>query len=134
MLHFARPSVEFRETYLQGLRDIPVAVERFMWVYLGEAADLSFPERDFAGYVDTLIRSEHTAPPHFVRGVTWWGIVDGRMVGRLGLRLELNDFLARGGGHIGYYVHPDCRRRGFASEMLRWRWRRRRRGRSAGCS
>ena len=119
MLRLVRPSVEFRETFLEGLCGIDLPTERRQWVYLGDAADLSFPERDFAGYVDTLRRTEHEPPAHFVRGLTYWGIVDGRMVGRLGLRLELNDFLARVGGHIGYYVHPDCRRRGFATEMLR---------------
>src|SRR5687767_1925083 len=119
MLRLVRPSVEFRDTYLHGLRQIPLPTERSMWVYLGEKADLSFPERNFAGYVETLRRYEHTAPSHFVRGITYWAIVDDRMVGRLGLRLELNDFLARVGGHIGYYVHPDCRRRGYATEMLR---------------
>ena len=119
MLRLVRPSIEFRETFLQGLRGIPVESERYSWVYIGDAADLSFPERDFAGYVQALRRFEHTPPAHFVRGITYWGIVDDRVVGRIGLRLELNDFLARVGGHIGYYVHPDCRRRGYATEMLR---------------
>jgi predicted acetyltransferase len=119
MLRIVRPSVEFRETFLHGLRGIPLEAERRQWVYLGDAADLSFPERDFAGYVDTLRRSEHVAPAHFVRGVTYWGVVGDRMVGRLGLRLELNEVLARVGGHIGYYVSPDCRRKGYAAAMLR---------------
>ena len=119
MLRIVRPSVEFRETLLHGLRGIPLEAERRQWVYLGDAADLSFPERDFAGYVETLRRFEHTPPAHFVRGITYWAIVDDRMVGRLGLRLELNDVIARVGGHIGYYVHPDCRRRGYATAMLR---------------
>ena len=119
MLRLVRPSIEFRDTFLQGLHEIPLPAERLMWVYLGQKADLSFPERDFAGYVETLRRYEHAAPSHFVRGTTYWGIDDDRMVGRLGLRLELNDFLARAGGHIGYYVHPDSRRRGYATAMLR---------------
>jgi predicted acetyltransferase len=119
MLRLVRPSVELRETFLDGMRAIARAAERYQWVYLGDAADLSFPERDFPGYVATLRRSERVAPPHFVRGVTYWGIVGGRMVGRLGLRLELNDFLARDGGHIGYCVRPDHRRRGHATGMLR---------------
>jgi predicted acetyltransferase len=119
MLRLIRPSVEFRETFLEGLRGIPIESERYSWVYMGDAADLTFPERDFAGYVESLRRFEHVPPAHFVRGITYWGIVGDRMVGRLGLRLELNDFLARVGGHIGHYVHPDCRRRGHATAMLR---------------
>jgi predicted acetyltransferase len=45
--------------------------------------------------------------------------VDGRMVGRVSIRHELNAFLAAEGGHIGYGVRPGFRRRGHASEILR---------------
>jgi len=45
--------------------------------------------------------------------------VDGEIVGRVAIRHELNDFLAREGGHIGYCVRPRFRRQGHATEMLR---------------
>jgi predicted acetyltransferase len=43
---------------------------------------------------------------------------DGELVGRVSIRHELNDFLRREGGHIGYAVRPGNRRRGFATEIL----------------
>ena len=43
---------------------------------------------------------------------------DRRIVGMIQVRHELNDYLARFGGHIGYSVHPDERRKGYASQML----------------
>jgi predicted acetyltransferase len=45
--------------------------------------------------------------------------VDGELVGRTSVRHELNDWLARYGGHIGYGVRPAHRRRGHAAEILR---------------
>ena len=41
------------------------------------------------------------------------------LVGTISVRFALNDFLATRGGHIGYAVHPEHRRRGYATEMLR---------------
>lgn len=45
--------------------------------------------------------------------------VNGKIVGRLSLRHELNAELAEIGGHIGYGVRPRFRRRGHATEIFR---------------
>ena len=45
--------------------------------------------------------------------------LDGTLVGRSSVRHELNDWLLRWGGHIGYAVRPAWRRRGVATRILR---------------
>ena len=43
---------------------------------------------------------------------------DGRIVGMIDVRHRFNDYLREYGGHIGYSVRPDERRKGYASWML----------------
>ena len=43
---------------------------------------------------------------------------DGKIVGMIDVRHVLNDYLAKYGGHIGYSVAPDERRKGYAAGML----------------
>jgi len=58
-------------------------------------------------------------PEGFVANTFLVADVAGHIVGRTSIRHELNEFLAREGGHIGYAVAPQYRRRGYATEILR---------------
>ena len=72
-------------------------------------------------YLTALADRRHgrNLPPRFVRGTFLVADVAGQIVGRSSIRFELNDFLFRVGGHIGYGVLPGHRRRGHATEILR---------------
>ena len=76
---------------------------------------------DFTAYVRRLEdwSKGRDLAPRFVPNTFLIALVDGEIVGRISIRHELNDFLVRLGGHVGYGVLPSCRRRGYATAMLR---------------
>jgi predicted acetyltransferase len=75
----------------------------------------------FSRYVEVLEEQERgvNLPPNHVPSTFLFAFVDRRIVGRVSIRHRLNDFLLRVGGHIGYVVVPEFRRRGHATTILR---------------
>lgn len=58
-------------------------------------------------------------PPGRVRSDFLLAEVDGQVVGRVSVRHALTPSLLEHGGHVGYAVGPQFRRRGHATEILR---------------
>lgn len=58
-------------------------------------------------------------PRNFVPNSFLVAVVGDRIVGRASIRHQLNDFLFRLGGHIGYGVVASCRRQGYATAILK---------------
>jgi predicted acetyltransferase len=71
-------------------------------------------------YLDVLAGQERgdNLPSNHVPSTFLFAFVGPRIVGRVSIRHSLNAVLERIGGHIGYVVVPEFRRRGSATAIL----------------
>lgn len=75
----------------------------------------------FSRYLEVLEERERGVNllPNHVPSTFLCAFDDQRIVGRVSIRHTLNHSLLRSGGHIGYVVVPEFRRRGYATAILR---------------
>lgn len=123
MIKLVIPSVKYKETFINAVKDIK-KLEGFISPSVKQFADydLNELETNFESYiVKPLIDTMNgiNLPEGFVPSTDLWIMKDDVFVGRIGLRHELTDFLEKYVGHIGYMIIPAYRKQGIATEALR---------------
>jgi predicted acetyltransferase len=106
------PSNDYRDEFLAAQREFAGEGQR--------RYDLQRIANDFPRFVHHLLlqRDRSQVEPGLVPFSDYWLIDNDEYIGRLSVRHELNDFLFRIGGHIGYEIRPSKRRRGYGYKIL----------------
>lgn len=83
--------------------------------------EYSLSSNDFSQHLVSLINHSKgiNLPEGWVPYSTYWLFVNEKPVGVSRLRHTLNDYLKELGGHIGYAIGKNERKKGYGSEILR---------------
>ena len=111
-----KPTMEYAEQ---------IAEYRKSFLKSGDSMDGTGPLRrmeDIYEYIKFCIEGENPAmvPANLVPATQFIFVrtSDNQLVGMIQVRHYFNDFLERFGGHIGYSIRPEERRKGYAKKML----------------
>ena len=114
-MHFlVEPSVTYRDSFIQSVQEFQAEGRQLYY-------DLNSLTDDFGVFVQELHDAKDRArlKPGRVPASEFWLIDDDEFIGRLSLRHELNEYLLKMGGHIGYEIRPSKRRQGYGTDILR---------------
>lgn len=116
-LTFVRPTLDdkdavldFKNTYLSNYRKTIIA---------GGAELAQFDNNDFNQWLDYVNAPAGTNVFGYAKVAddVFLAYLANKVVGIINIRYELNDFLLKTGGHIGYSTHPDHQGQGIATQM-----------------
>lgn len=115
-MRLLRPSMEYKEQVLEYKNE-----------FIENCDDLAGTSylRDYDDYgewMEFVLDNEKESTKHSSVTASVFLAVreeDNKLVGMINIRHTLNDYLFNFGGHIGYSVRKDERRKGYAKEMLK---------------
>jgi predicted acetyltransferase len=115
IMNLVRPTQQYREQ---------IMAYRATFLNLGEQPYGGSSLRrfdDFNKWLTKVIYQEKgdNLPENSVPSTQFLSIVNGRLIGLINIRHRLTPELLMESGHIGYSIHPDERRKGYAIEQLR---------------
>lgn len=112
MLKLISPSLEYRDSYLDALKEL--IDEGRITLYLPQSGEAfkEFTNR-LNGWSEGI-----DLPPGYIPETVYWFVEDKEYIGRICLRHLLTKELILEGGHIGYEIRPSKRNEGYGTKML----------------
>jgi predicted acetyltransferase len=110
------PSVEYKNSFIKAVKEYQ-AENLFNYQHL----DIKDLEDNFEKYVED-VKNEAKGiglPAGYVPHTVYWLVDDQGYIGRLDIRHQLNEFLDKFGGHIGYDIRPTRRLQGMGKLILK---------------
>ncbi|GHO74210.1 GNAT family acetyltransferase [Ktedonobacter sp. SOSP1-85] len=111
MLRLIEPSYEYKQQFIEAIREFQLEGRHM-------EKDVQRLTADFTSFLAQLQAQQQRRSPYAVPSTDFWLVEHEEFIGRLSLRHELNDFLLKIGGHIGYEIRPSRRRQGYGKKML----------------
>lgn len=113
------PSIEYKERAIEYINEF---YEYGSEINGSGSLDRFLKESTYEKWLEKVMNYIDIAnvPASGVPGLTYFYVrqEDERIVGMVNIRLALNDFLRKEGGHIGYSVRPTERRKNYATDLL----------------
>lgn len=106
------PSKKYKKSFIEGLRE-----------FHAEGNELNYDteniDKDFSTFVEEVHeRLRGSGDDTKVPDSLLWLVHRGEFIGRVSIRHKLNKKLEEYGGHIGYYIRPSKRKKGYGSKAL----------------
>ncbi len=114
-MKLVEPTLDLKNSYLEMLEEW----DKFENHSEQSPFPLSYDVSNFEAFLNKMNGQKSVAENGFVCNTTFWLVDENKKIyGVSNLRHKLNDRLMHTGGHIGYGIRPDERRKGYATKIL----------------
>jgi predicted acetyltransferase len=114
-----KPHSRYRDSFLATLKETQIDDPNWVKMLLRQV-DPADVKKDFAAYCQLLnsYADGQNLPPGYVADTILWLTEGDQFIGQASIRHRLTEYLRSYGGHIGYFIRPSMRRRGYGNLIL----------------
>jgi predicted acetyltransferase len=112
-MKLALPSLEYEKSFTEALKEMRATEGMLFWEEVGSPKSV----KDYIQLRLDHSKGKHL-PPGWIPATTYWLIDSDTFVGETTIRHELTEHLMNVGGHIGYWIRPSERKKGWGTKIL----------------